>query len=154
MGFMRLTHFIFMWIFTTNFMLRVYWAFFGKGGDWRKYIAQRWFNGKVLKATGRHYLMYDHWPEGMQDRILQNTTYLFLAVLYIVQILTGLALFYNASGSIAFVGNILGGLQAVRQLHLFLMWFFIMFTVIHFYMGASEEWDKIKLMFFGVADER
>lgn len=154
MGTMRTIHFLFMWVFTVNVVLRIYWAFFGKGGDWKSYLAQRWFSGEVWKATIRHYVLYEHFPKGMKDRLVQNTTYLFVAVLFLVQITTGFLLYYPANESLGSLTAALGGLQMVRQLHLFLMWFFVVFAVIHVYMGVAEEFDKVKLMLLNVADEK
>jgi len=50
--------------------------------------------------------------------------------------------------------NFLGGLNAVRQGHLFLTWIFIAFTIIHVYMALTEDYSKVKLIFFGLADEK
>jgi Ni/Fe-hydrogenase 1 B-type cytochrome subunit len=154
MSTVRTIHFAFMWIFGTNVLLRIYWAFFGREGDWRKYLVQRWTNGEVWGATMRHYLKFKQFPKGMEDRLIQNTAYLLIAVLFLVQLATGLMLYMPANGMFNSLASILGGLQSVRHIHLMLMWFFVAFAVIHVYMSVSEEFDKIKLMLFSVADEK
>jgi Ni/Fe-hydrogenase 1 B-type cytochrome subunit len=154
MSMIREVHFIFMWIFGTNVLLRIYWAFFSRKGDWRKYLVQRWTNGEVWSATIRHYTKFEHFPKGMEDRLIQNTTYALVALLFLVQMLTGLMLYMPGNTTMQSLATTLGGLQSVRELHLLLMWFFLAFVVIHVYMALSEEFDKVKLMLFSVADEK
>jgi Ni/Fe-hydrogenase 1 B-type cytochrome subunit len=143
-----------MWIFGINVLLRIYWAFFSRMGDWRKYLAQRWTNGDVWKATARHYFKFEHYPKGMEDRIPQNTVYLLVAIMFLIQIVTGLVLYLPANPMLQSLAGTLGGLQAVRHIHLALMWFFIAFVIVHLYMSFSEEFDKVKLMLFSIADEK
>jgi Ni/Fe-hydrogenase 1 B-type cytochrome subunit len=154
MGTMREIHFVFMWVFGANVLLRIYWAFFGRSGDWRKYLAQRWTDGEVWGATIRHYLKFERFPKGMEDRLVQNTTYAIIAVLFLFQLATGLMLYLPLNTMMQTFTSILGGLQSVRYIHLFTMWIFMAFIVIHIYMSVSEEFDKIKLMLFSVADEK
>lgn len=149
----RFVHFIFMYIFSINVVLRVYYAFFGKTGDWGIFLKQK-INNRVILATMRHYFLYDHWPEEITERILQNTAYLVMVILFGVQILTGIMLYYPESQALASLVHFFGGLSFVRTLHFFFVWIFLTFTVVHLYMAFSEEWDKIKLMFFGIADEK
>jgi Ni/Fe-hydrogenase 1 B-type cytochrome subunit len=151
---MRTVHLVFMWIFGINVLLRIYWAFFSRAGDWRKYLAQRWTNGDVWKATINHYFKFKHYPKGMEDRIPQNTVYLLVAIAFLAQILTGLMLYLPANSMLQSFAGTLGGLQSVRHIHLALMWFFAAFVVIHLYMAFSEEFDKVKLMLFSIADEK
>ncbi|TLM99071.1 DUF4405 domain-containing protein [bacterium] len=109
---------------------------------------------ETIRLTYRHYLFYDHLPAGDEYRILQNASYLAVVLFFILQIITGVLLI-EAEGSIA--GRIiafLGGLSDVRQVHLFLLWFFITFTVVHVYMALTEEFQKFKLMMFGIAGEK
>ena len=149
MNTMRQVHFIFMYIFATNIMLRVYWAFMGARGDWKKYLKQD-FSTKVIKATFRHYLLYEHYPKEIKDRILQNSAYLGVVILFGLQIATGILLYYPESLTLAPYTAFLGGLALVRTMHFFLMWVFITFTVIHFYMAVAEEAHKIKAMLTGI----
>lgn len=151
MATMRRVHFIFMYVFSINTMLRVYWAFAGKDGDWRKYLKQN-FSMRVIKATFRHYLAYEHYPADIKDRILQNTAYLGVCILFGIQILTGVLLYYPESQTLAPYVAMLGGLPLVRTLHFFFMWVFLTFTVIHFYMALAEEYSKIKTIFFWIEE--
>ncbi len=152
MGLMRYAHLTAAYIFSINLVLRVYYAF-GKNGDWRKYLKPQ-INRKMLRLTFRHYLLYEHLPEGDHYRILQNASYLVIVILLFVQIITGVLLI-EAEGSLPTqVITLLGGINAVRQGHLFLTWVFAAFTVIHVYMAFTEDFPKVKLIFLGMADEK
>jgi len=151
MGLMRYIHLVFAYIFGINLILRVYYAF-GENGDWKKYLKPE-ISKKTLRLTYRHYLFYEHLPEGDHYRILQNASYLVLALLFFVQIVTGILLF-EAEGIPSRVIAFLGGVNAVRQGHLFLTWVFIAFTIIHIYMAFTEDFPKVKLIFLGAADEK
>lgn len=153
MNTMRTWHFIFMYVFSINIMLRVYYAFFGKSGDWKKYLKQD-FSMRVVKATMNHYLKYEHFPKDIKDRILQNSSYLGVVILFGIQIVTGILLYYPESQTLAPVMAAFGGQSLLRTTHFFFMWIFIAFTVIHFYMAVAEEWPKVKTMFLGIADEK
>lgn len=150
----RTVHFAFMWIFGANLLLRIYWAFFSREGDWRKYLVQRWTNGDVWAATVRHYLKFEHYPKNMEDRLVQNTTYAIITVLFLIQLATGLMLYMPTNDMFQIFTTTLGGLQSVRYIHSFMMWIFMAFVVIHIYMSVTEEFSKIKLMLFSVADEK
>ena len=153
MNTMRHWHFIFMYVFSINVMLRVFYAFFGKTGDWRKYLQQN-FSKRVITATMRHYLKYEHFPSDIKDRILQNSSYLGMVILFGIQIVTGILLYYPESQTLAPVMAAFGGQSFLRTTHFFFMWIFIAFTVIHFYMAVSEDWDSVKTMFFGMENEK
>jgi len=152
MGLMRYIHFAFAYIWIINLVLRVYYAF-GKDGDWKKYLKPQ-INREMLRLTFRHYVLYEHLPEGDHYRILQNASYLVIVWLFFVQIITGILLF-EAEGVIpSNLIALIGGIQVLRQAHLFLLWIFIAFTVVHIYMAFTEDFPKVKLIFFGIADEK
>ena len=108
MGIMRYIHLGIAYIFSINLILRVYYAF-GKTGDWEKYLKPR-INKQTLKLTFRHYLLYEHLPEGDHYRILQNASYLVIVLLLFVQIITGLLLIDPEVRTAAETINFLGGL--------------------------------------------
>lgn len=152
MGTMRFIHFVFMYIFSINLMLRLYYGFFGKTGDWEKYLKQE-INKKTIVWTLRHYLLFKDCPEKGKCSILQNTAYIAIIILFAFQVVTGILLYYPESQTLASVTYYLGGLASVRSMHFFFMWVTVCFIIIHHYMAMAEEFDKVKLMFFGVAKE-
>jgi len=147
MGTIRLLHFAFAAIFSANIILRVYYSF-TKYGDWKNYLKPQ-INKTTLKLTYRHYLCYDHLPDGPQYRILQNASYLFVVIAFALQAITGILLF-EAEGAAAKIVSSLGGLQMVRSTHLVLLWVFVIFTIAHVYMAVTEEFWKFKLMMFNI----
>lgn len=144
---MRYIHFVFAYIFGINIILRVYYAF-GRHGDWRKYLRPR-IDKEMLRLTYRHYLLYDHLPAGDHYRILQNSSYLVMVWLFFLQIVTGILLFEAEGNLQGRIIAVMGGIQNVRQAHLFLMWVFFAFTVIHVYMALTEDFPKVKQIFGG-----
>ncbi len=148
MGNMRWVHSEFLWIFTVNFFVRLYWAFFGRKGDWRTYLTPK-INRANIIATFRHYLLYEPCPVGRQCDLIQNLSYTVMVLLLGIQIYTGFMLHYPTSPYLQSSVYLFGGLAFVRELHFFLVWIFIAFTIIHLYMVFSEEPRKAKVMFFG-----
>lgn len=152
MGTMRYWHFVFMYIFGINLILRVYYAL-RDNGDWRKYLKPN-IERETLGLTFRHYVLYKHLPDGEEYRILQNVSYLALVILFFIQIITGVLLYDSEGRFTEQMISFLGGINVIRQVHLFLLWIFIAFTIVHIYMAFTEDFPKVKLIFFGVADEK
>lgn len=148
----RYLHFAAAYVFIINLLVRVYWAF-TPNGDWWKYLKMD-LSKDTLRVIFRHYLLYDHFPEGYKYRLLQHTSYLVIVILFFVQIITGILLYEPEGPVVEGIITALGGLQAVRQAHLFLTWIFIAFTIIHMYMAFAEEIDTVKEMFFGRSHEK
>lgn len=152
MGTMRLIHFIFMYIFSINLMLRVYYGFFGKTGDWERFIKLDITKDTIIWSL-KHYLFFQDCPERGRCRVFQNIAYVIILNLFILQIVTGVLLYYPESQLLSGLTYYFGGLASVRSIHFFFMWVMICFIIVHHYMAMAEEFDKVKLMFFGVGDE-
>lgn len=148
MGLARWIHFEFLWIFTVNFGLRLYWSFFGKNGDWRTFVTPK-VNRDNISAAFRHYFLYQPCPVGRQCNLVQNLSYTVIVLLLGIQIYTGFMLYYPTSPYLQSSIYTFGGLAFVRELHFFFMWIFITFTIVHLYMVFAEEPVKAKIMFFG-----
>lgn len=149
MGTMRMIHFIFMYIFTINLVLRIYYGFFGKTGDWDRYLLQE-INVKTIVWSLRHYLLFEDCPEKGKCRIFQNIAYVVIVSLFFLQIVTGFLLYYPESRLLSGLTYYFGGLNMVRSIHFFFMWVMVGFIIVHHYMAMAEEFDKVKMMFFGV----
>lgn len=152
MGEMRYVHFIFMYVFGINLMLRLYYGFFGKTGDWDKYLKQE-INWKTIKWTLRHYLLFKDCPEKDKCSIIQNTAYAIIMIMFVMQVITGTLLYVTENKLLATVTYYMGGLSTVRSIHFFFMWVTVCFIIVHHYMAMAEEFDKVKLMFFGIGEE-
>ncbi len=152
MGAMRSVHFVFMYIFGINLFLRIYYGFFGKTGDWEKYLKQE-VSLKTIKWALRHYLLFEDCPEKGKCSILQNTAYAIIVILFALQVATGAILYVPENRLFASAAYYFGGLSSVRSIHFFFMWATVCFIIVHHYMAMAEEFDKVKLMFFGSGEE-
>ncbi|MDN5293808.1 MAG: Ni/Fe-hydrogenase 1 B-type cytochrome subunit [Eubacteriales bacterium] len=148
----RYLHFAAACVFIINLLVRICWAF-TPNGDWRKYFKVD-LSKDTLRAIFRHYVLYDPLPEGDKYRLLQHTSYLVVVILFFVQIITGILLYESEGPVMERIITAIGGLQVVRQVHFFLTWVFIAFTIIHVYMAFAEEIDTTKEMFFGRGHEK
>ncbi len=160
MGVMRYLHFAFMYIVLVDLAVRVYWAFFGKGSsltrgtretgkDWRNFGPQKANRGQFVQTVRYYLFMRKTHPRTAKFNSLQKGTYVFWALLLLLQAYTGFAIYgltydwpFFAAGT-AFVG----GLMNMRTIHYLIMWVFIITTMIHVYLSVAEDVDAIPLMF-------
>ena len=141
-GTVRFIHFVAAFIFFFNFIFRIYWSFTGnKYATWRafipytkKYIDEFWHVLKmdILQANGKPLLSIGH-------NALAGFTYFLTFLAFLFQCLTGFGMYSAMSDAFlpnlfAWMVPLLGGDFAVRQLHHIMMWFFIIFAMIHVYL--------------------
>ncbi|MHB0915769.1 MAG: cytochrome b/b6 domain-containing protein [Thermoleophilia bacterium] len=150
-------HSIFMFIFIYTVIVRIYWAFFGAGsapvGQRTRMRDYKWFwynkgTLKEFKETMKYYLfLRKTYPSQMKFNPLQKTTYLSWIVLTTLMALSGLCLWAPTRGFFQPLTSALGGLAAMRTIHYFLMWLFIVTVSIHAYLVIAEVARELKLMF-------
>lgn len=141
-GTVRFIHFIAAFVFFFNFVYRTYWGFVGN-----KYA--RWYNFIPLKKSQWNQIF-----DVLKVDILQTTnkpinavghnnlaglTYFFTFLAFAAQSLTGFGLYAAMSNSFfpqlfAWIVPILGGDFMARQIHHILMWFFVLFAMVHIYL--------------------
>jgi Ni/Fe-hydrogenase 1 B-type cytochrome subunit len=141
-------HYVAGYVFTLTLVTRVYRAFNSKfDADWRDFVSwqiirdmpQTLLYFLFLRKRHKKYRRYDP---------LQALTYLFMAVLAVVQILTGFALYHGtvfglaAPDSFRWVSYVLGGDSNTRLVHYLNMWVFVVFTLVHVYMAAMVSWTE------------
>lgn len=142
MGWMRLIHFVSAYLFTVSFLVRIYWSFAGnKYANWRVFNPFSTAKLKELKEITKFYLfLKKEPPTGAGHTACATYVYLGLFVLFIVEILTGFAL-YSQSHHGIFWKLIGGWLLAIfsaptlRLYHHLIMWFLIAFSIAHVYIG-------------------
>jgi len=125
---------------------RVYYAFFGYWRDYREFspVGPFW-------ATLRYHLFLERSLPGTRKyNVLQVWSYLFTALLLVLQALTGIALEWP-DGSLGFVVLAAGGLANLRAVHYVLFWLFISGTAFHLYLVLTESYDRFLLMMLGRA---
>ncbi|HUZ78350.1 MAG TPA: Ni/Fe-hydrogenase, b-type cytochrome subunit [Chloroflexota bacterium] len=137
---MRFIHEVTAFVFTAAFLVRIYWFFVGNDyARWKAFIPitrqQRRGVGEMLK-----YYLFLRWmaPDEVGHNPLAASVYLLIYVLFLVQILTGFALYQWLLGSgplTAMFGWLprLINIQYLRETHFLLMFIFFAFTIHHVY---------------------
>ena len=141
-GTVRAVHFITAYVFFFNFVIRIYRGFAGnRFANWRNFVPY----------TKRHWL--DMWDiirvdilqvkcennPNLGHNALASFTYFLTFLAFLLQVLTGFGIYAAMSHSwlatlFAWVPSILGGDIATREIHHILMWFFILFSLVHVYL--------------------
>lgn len=141
-GQIRFIHFLAAFIFFFNFLFRLYWGFVGnKFAQWRNFIIHRKSQVKeavdVLKID---ILQTQSKPlESIGHNSLAGFTYFITFLVFLFQCITGFGMYAAMSTSFlphmfAWIVPLMGGDFAVRQWHHVMMWFFIIFSIIHVYL--------------------
>lgn len=141
-GTVRFIHFLSAFIFFFNFLFRIYWGFVGnKFSNWHNFIptkkAQFQEMTEVLKID---VLQTKEKPlESIGHNSLAGATYFLTFLAFLFQVITGFGMYAAMSDSFlphmfAWIVPLMGGDFAVRQWHHVMMWFFIIFSIIHVYL--------------------
>ncbi len=163
MGWMRFLHFSFAYLFTMSFLLRIYWAFAGNNyARWSVFNPFSKDKFRDLLEITRYYLLLrkDVPPALKKAGHTACATYVYLALflLFIIQILTGFALY--SQSHVGALWKILGGWMLVlfvdntlRLYHHLIMWLIICFAIAHVYISwfveRGEKSGVISSMFSG-----
>ena len=141
-GQIRFIHFVAAFIFFFNFLFRIYWGFAGnKFAQWRNFIIHR--KSQVQEAVDVlkiDILQTQSKPlESVGHNSLAGFTYFITFLVFLFQCLTGFGMYAAMSDSwlphmFAWIVPLMGGDFAVRQWHHVMMWFFIIFSIIHVYL--------------------
>jgi Ni/Fe-hydrogenase 1 B-type cytochrome subunit len=141
-GTVRFIHFVTAFVFFFNFAFRIYWGFVGnKYSRWDNFIPfkkSQWKEmGEVLKVD---ILQLQSKPlASIGHNTLASLTYFLTFLAFLLQSLTGFGMYSAMSKSwfpklFAWIVPTLGGDMATRQIHHIMMWFFIVFAIIHVYL--------------------
>ena len=141
-GWVRFIHFAAAFVFILNFLVRLYWAFAGNSfARWNNYLplTKRQWRG-IRDTTKVDVLLLS--PKPVYDighNSLAAFTYFGVFILFIIQTVTGMAMFCVSTNNVMepFFSWILfqcGGFFVVRQIHHIAMWAFILFTIAHVYL--------------------
>lgn len=141
-GTVRFIHFVTAFIFFFNFAFRIYWGFAGnKYSRWYNFIPYKksqWKEiGEVLKVD---ILQFQCKPlASVGHNALASLTYFLTFLAFLLQCLTGFGMYSAMSTSwfpklFAWIVPTLGGDMATRNIHHIMMWFFIIFAIIHVYL--------------------
>jgi Ni/Fe-hydrogenase 1 B-type cytochrome subunit len=159
MDLMRGLHFIFMFILILTALVRVYWAFMGRGSatqgsrvkvrDYKHFGYERANKGKAWETVKYYLFMRRSHPVGGKYNTLQKGTYLLWLLLIVLQAITGFAIWTVTAPALAPLTYAVGGFLAMRMIHYLIMWLFIITTLVHIYLSIAEAPWQAPLMFFG-----
>ncbi|BDU77751.1 Ni/Fe-hydrogenase, b-type cytochrome subunit [Mesoterricola sediminis] len=141
-GAVRFVHFTAAWVFLVNFAARIYWGFAGNQyASWKTFIpTSRGTLAEILEV-----LKVDIFQTRLKGHVhlghnpLAGAIYFGTFFLFLFQVATGFALYAPMSGSwvakaFAWVVPLLGGDQNVRQWHHIMLWFYVLFCMVHIYL--------------------
>ncbi|MDR1644244.1 MAG: Ni/Fe-hydrogenase, b-type cytochrome subunit [Tannerellaceae bacterium] len=141
-GIIRFIHFAVAYVFLFNFAFRIYWGFAGnRYANWRNYIPLKKSQWKELFDVIRvDILMLKNKPvDTIGHNTLASVIYFAFFGAFALQCITGFGLYAKMSNAwfpklFAWIVPLMGGDLIARQVHHFLMWFFILFSIIHVYL--------------------
>ncbi len=141
-GTTRFIHFIAAFVFFFNFLFRIYWGFVGNEyARWDNFLPVRRAQFKeaadVLKVD-----ILQAKVEPMQSighNSLAGWTYFLTFLAFVFQSVTGFGMYAAMSDAwlphlFAWIVPLMGGDFAVRQWHHLMMWFFVIFSMVHVYL--------------------
>jgi len=141
-GTVRFIHFVAAYIFFFNFLFRIYWGFVGnKYAEWKNFIpTTREQFKEILDVLRVDILQVRVQPlKSIGHNALAGLTYFLTFLAFLFQSITGFGMYSAMSDSFlpklfSWVVPLMGGDFAVRQWHHVMMWFFIIFAIIHVYL--------------------
>lgn len=141
-GTIRFIHFVTAFVFFFNFVFRIYWGFVGnKYAKWTNFIPfskKQWNDIREVLRVDIFQLKCKP-ARNMGHNSLAAFTYFLTFLAFLLQSLTGFGMYAAMSNSwfpdlFSWIVPLLGGDLAARMVHHTLMWFFIVFAMIHIYL--------------------
>jgi Ni/Fe-hydrogenase 1 B-type cytochrome subunit len=143
MGWMRMLHFSFAYLFAVSVVARIIWMFIGNEySSWRAFFPWLTKDGRVAFVQMLRYYTFTgkKLPYAVGHNPVAATAYFGIFILFIFQIVSGFAI-YGQYAPGGFWDGILGGLnvlvgnQWLRLLHHGVMWLLVGFVINHIYSG-------------------
>jgi Ni/Fe-hydrogenase 1 B-type cytochrome subunit len=141
-GIVRFVHFVAAFVFFFNFVFRIYWGFAGNHyAGWENFIPhKREQFREMLDVLRVDILQQETKPlASVGHNALAGFTYFLSFLAFLFQSATGFGMYAAMSdawlpGLFAWVVPLMGGDFAVRQWHHAMMWFFVIFSMVHVYL--------------------
>ncbi|MCL6582534.1 MAG: cytochrome b/b6 domain-containing protein [bacterium] len=150
---MKIHHYCLMVVILVNFLVRFWYAFYGKGKTYQDFA----FGKKDILNTPavlKYYLfLEDHYPHIAKYASLQKLSYNLFWIMLIVQGITGFLILWPKfllAGVATYFGSVELAEQFFTGVHAAIMWFYVIFTTIHAYIACMEGWPLFKLILFNV----
>jgi len=145
-GWIRFVHFVAAFVFFFNFLARIYFGFVGnRFARWDQFLPltpallrKQWREAvEVMKVDILQSKMRP--LDSIGHNALAGWTYFLSFLAFLFQSVTGFGMYSAMSdawlpGMFAWVVPLMGGDFAVRQWHHMMMWFFIIFSMVHVYL--------------------
>ncbi len=160
MGTMRFIHFVSGYVLLMGVIIRIYWLFAGNQyASWRAIVPLTGKQWTEMGEAAKFYLFISKKPPySIGHAPLASICYLVVMFLFLFEIFSGFAL-YSQSHLHNFFLTILGGwllsimnVQTIRLWHHLVMYFLLVFTLFHVYMGFfldSVEKNGVMSSIFG-----
>lgn len=141
MGTMRFMHFVTAFVFTASVLFRIYWAFVGNTyARWNQFLPLNSVRRRDARRMLAYYLFLRREPPAeVGHNPLAGATYVVVFTLFVLQIITGFALYALPFERGTFWPMLFGwiivtfGVQPVRLVHEIIMWLFLAFMIHHVY---------------------
>jgi len=147
MATMRFLHFTAAYVFTASLLVRIYWLFAGnKYARLDQFIPASGERRKNLTDTLQYYLfLKKDSTHATGHNALAGLTYFLLFIIFIVEILTGFALYSEShvGATRTVMGSWLFSILStgtVRLIHHLLMWIIVPFMIGHVYLSLLAGW--------------
>lgn len=147
-GIVRFIHFATAYVFFFNFLMRIYWGFVGNQyARWTNFIPFKKAQWKeVVDVLRVDIVQLQEKPlVKLGHNALASITYFLTFIAFVLMSLTGFGIYAAMSDSwfpqqFTWFVHLLGGDLPARQLHHILMWFFIVFAIIHIYLTIYHDY--------------
>lgn len=141
-GTIRFVHFVSAFVFFFNFLFRIYWGFVGnKFADWKNFIPYKKEQWKeIFQVLKIDILQVSNVKlKSIGHNSLAGFTYFLTFLAFMFQSITGFGMYSAMSDSFlpnlfSWIVPLMGGDFAVRQWHHVMMWFFVIFAIVHVYL--------------------
>ncbi|GBD84723.1 putative Ni/Fe-hydrogenase 1 B-type cytochrome subunit [bacterium BMS3Abin02] len=149
MGLIRAIHLAAAWVFSVAIICRIIWSFIGnRWSRWDQLVpVHRERRVWLWKTLGYYLFLRKEPPPAAGHNPLAGVTYLVVFVMFVVQIITGLALaaLANPQGVLWSTTSWVFGLfaiQTVRLIHHLIMWLTIGFVIHHVYSAVLVDIEE------------
>jgi len=150
MGTVRFIHFLTAFIFAVSVLFRIYWAFVGnRYSRWHQFLPVKVARRRNIRRMLGYYLFVRQEPlTEVGHNPLAGMTYTVVFTLFLLQIITGFALyalpFERNSLWVLLFGwiTVTFGVQPVRLVHDIIMWLLLAFTIHHVYSAILIDFEE------------
>lgn len=144
MAWMRYIHFVAGYVFTAAVLVRIFLYIFGNAQERITDvlpITSRNIRNFYKTLLSYSYISDEHYPR-LGHNVLAGLTYIITIVAAIFQLVSGFYLLFPEVANWEVVGvSIFGNQQSARFIHHLLMWWFMIFALIHVYLVI---WNDLK----------